>query len=86
MASLQSEQAFDNWLAELSVGRHDDAPIALPLWPVRVIDRSLSEPALAAIHDLRKYFWVQEADGVWRRRRLPRGRNRARNRTAAEPR
>jgi hypothetical protein len=70
LATLESDDAFERVLADLEAGRRDAALLALPLWPQRVIDRCLENPELAAAHDLRKYFWVEEQGG-WRRRREP---------------
>ena len=68
LATLETEDAFDRVLAVLEAGRHDAARLALALWPVRVIDRCLENPELAAAHDLLRFFWVEERGG-WRRRR-----------------
>lgn len=68
LATLASDDAFDRVVAALEGGRRDHAPLALALWPDRVIDRCLENVELAALHDLRRFFWMEEQDG-WRRRR-----------------
>jgi hypothetical protein len=68
LATLETEDAFERVLAVLEAGRRDAARLALALWPVRVIDRCLENPELAAAHDLLRFFWVEER-GRWRRRR-----------------
>jgi hypothetical protein len=70
LATLEADDAFDRLLADLEAGRRDAAPLALALWPARVIDRCLERVELAAAHDLGKYFWVEDDHG-WRRRREP---------------
>jgi hypothetical protein len=68
-ALLQNEtRPFAALGSALTAGHHDDAALALSLWPQRVIDKSLSDPELAQVHELRRYFWVPRVDGSWRRR------------------
>jgi hypothetical protein len=55
----------------LSDGELDDQPLALSLWPERVVDRCTEDRNLADCHDLTRYFWYHEPSGDWRRRKLP---------------
>jgi len=57
--------------AELAAGGRDDQPLALALWPDRVIDKCLADVSLAERHGLAPFFWTQHPTGVWRRRKDP---------------
>ncbi len=70
VAAFQDVEApFEQVWAALARGAHDAQPLALALWPERVLENCLYDAELAAIHDLRRCFWVQGADGSWRRRK-----------------
>ncbi|MCB0069889.1 MAG: BREX-1 system adenine-specific DNA-methyltransferase PglX [Caldilineaceae bacterium] len=70
-ATLDTDQPFDQLVADLAAGRLDDAPIALPLWPDRVINAVLDNHKIAQAHGLSKYFWTDHPAGAWRRRLSP---------------
>ncbi len=60
------------WRA-LERGEMDERPLALELWPARVVGKALKDAKLAAQHGLFDFFWYDEPDaGV--RRRQPRQR------------
>jgi hypothetical protein len=70
----QLTQAFDSdeplsrvW-HELAVGNSDHQPLAMSLWPDRVIDKCTSDADLAEGHAVAKYFWVRHPTPAWRRR------------------
>lgn len=67
-ALAEDETPFPQLWARLAGGQQDDASLALLLWPERVLEKCLQDAALAAVHGLRGFFWVQGADGAWRRR------------------
>lgn len=67
-ALAEDETPFPEGWARLAGGQQDDAALALLLWPERVLEKCLADAALAEVHGLRGYFWVQGAGGVWRRR------------------
>ena len=70
LASLDEEDAtLSQIIAELKTGRRDHAPLALPLYPERVVDQCTADADLAEIHGLRRFFWVQAPDGSCRRRK-----------------
>ncbi len=60
--------AFDAAWQALAHGGRDEQPLALLLWPERVVDKCAGEVALAAQHNLRRYFWYRPPGGNWRRR------------------
>jgi len=64
----EDDTSFAALWSRLAGGQQDDAPLALALWPQRVIDKSLVDAALAGVHGLRGFFWVEGDEGVWRRR------------------
>ncbi len=69
-AAFQDESdAFDAVWQALAAGERDEQPLALALWPERVVDKCAGNLELAAQHHLRRYFWVQPLNGgPWRRR------------------
>jgi hypothetical protein len=72
LAALEgSEAAYETVWAELEAGARDQEPLALALWPGRVVNKCLTDPALTARHGLRRFFWYQRANGGWRRRQRP---------------
>lgn len=62
------DQPFPALWSALTAGEMDAQPLALLLWPERVLNKCLADPALAEAHDLRRFLWVQGKDGSWRRR------------------
>lgn len=70
IAAFQDVEApFEQAWAALARGAHDAQPLALALWPERVLEKCLYDVELAAAHDLRHFFWVRGTDGEWRRRK-----------------
>lgn len=55
----------------LSRGEFDDQPLALELWPDRVIDKCVQDVDLAEKHNLRDCFWYNSPDKGWRLRQAP---------------
>ena len=71
-AALAEEQTpFPQLWARLAGGQQDDGALALALWPERVLEKCLEDAALAGVHGLRGFFWVEGPGGVWRRRVAP---------------
>ena len=68
--SERSEPFRDLW-QQLANGQLDDSPLALALWPDRVVDRCTEDRELADRHELTRYFWYHEPSGDWRRRKEP---------------
>ena len=61
----------DVWQA-LAAGERDDQPLALALWPDRVVDKCASDVALAQKHDLARFLWYEDPwSKAWRRREPP---------------
>jgi hypothetical protein len=70
-ATLADEPAdFASLWRALAKGELDERPLALELWPERVIGKALRDPDLAARHGLCDYFWYDEP-GAGIRRRQP---------------
>ncbi|WP_437978279.1 hypothetical protein WMF11_17665 [Sorangium sp. So ce295] len=40
------------WWMELEAGMHDDVPVALALWPGRVLEKATKDPTIARAHNL----------------------------------
>lgn len=57
----------DFWQA-LAAGAHDALPIALALWPDRVVEGCAEDFSLAEAHGLQQFFWVRHPGDAWRRR------------------
>ena len=72
LATLDDDASFDQLVKEFTAGHRDNAPLALPLWPERVIGACLQEVAMAEGHALRRFFWYNAVDEGWRRRVEPR--------------
>jgi hypothetical protein len=66
----RSDPFRDLW-QQLADGHLDDLPLALVLWPERVVDRCTEDRELAGRHNLARYFWYHEPAGNWRRRKSP---------------
>lgn len=64
----QEDASFSAVWSRLSAGEMDDTPLALSLWPERVLAKCLEDAALAGVHEVRGFFWVEGPGGVWRRR------------------
>jgi hypothetical protein len=60
---------FASLWAELTRGDRDELALALALWPERVVDKCARDVELAEPRGLRRYLWVQNVNGVWRRRK-----------------
>ena len=60
---------FASLWAELTRGDRDELALALALWPDRVVDKCAKDVELAERHGLRRFLWVQDLSGVWRRRK-----------------
>lgn len=56
---------------ELVQGIHDEQPLALSLWPDRVVDKCTEDVELAQAHNIQRFFWVQHPTEAWRRRISP---------------
>lgn len=67
----EDDTPFPALWSRLAGGQQDDAPLALALWPERVLEKCLVDAALAGVHGMRGFFWVEGAEGVWRRRVEP---------------
>lgn len=52
-------------------GKYDWAHLAMHLWPERVVPKCAADRSLAIAHGLEEIFWVQGADGRWKRREIP---------------
>src|SRR5262249_55486049 len=61
-------RSFAEVWQEIERGERDDLALALALWPDRVVNRCAEDMALAEVHGLRKFFWVQYPAEAWRRR------------------
>jgi len=61
-------RSFSEVWQEIERGERDDLPLALSLWPDRVVDKCAEDMTLAEHHGLRKFFWVQHPTEAWRRR------------------
>ena len=73
VAALEDVEApFDAVWTELAQRKRDNEPLALALWPDRVVDKCVADLELAARHDLRRFFWCKHPHDTWRRRRRPR--------------
>ena len=59
---------FTTLWRELERGDRDELPLALALWPERVIGKALRDPNLASQHGLFDFFWYDEPDAGVRRR------------------
>jgi hypothetical protein len=70
-ALADCREPFRELWRRLSDGELDDQPLALSLWPERVVDRSTEDRNLADLHELTRYLWYHELDGDWRRRKSP---------------
>ncbi|MCY2990766.1 MAG: hypothetical protein NTY19_23245, partial [Planctomycetota bacterium] len=70
-ALAECNEPFRDLWQQLADGRLDDLPLALALWPDRVVDRCTEDRELADRHDLARYFWYHEPTGDWRRRKSP---------------
>ena len=56
----------------LEAGGLDEQPLALALWPDRVVDKCAADVALAKKHDLARFFWYDDPwSKTWRRREPP---------------
>jgi hypothetical protein len=66
---LDDDASFDQLVRELEAGQLDHAPLALPLWPDRVIEQCLHDAEFAEGHGLRQYFWTAHGGEGWRRRK-----------------
>ena len=64
------ERIADRW-RRLADGELDEVPLALELWPGRVIDKCLENLDLARKHGLEPYFWCEDPEGTWRRLMAP---------------
>ncbi len=65
------EPLAERWQC-LDSGKLDDLPLALELWPDRVIDECLADVALAKKHGVEMYFWCEDpAADHWRRLESP---------------
>jgi len=62
---------FASLWAELTRGDRDELALALALWPERVVDECAQDVELAGRHGLRRFLWVQDGRGEWRRRKKP---------------
>jgi hypothetical protein len=51
-------------------GKYDWAHLAMHLWPERVVPKCATDRSLAIAHGLEEIFWVQGADGRWKRREI----------------
>ena len=69
-AAFQDDSAaFDAVWQALAAGQRDEQPLALALWPARVVDKCVGNVELALQHGLARYFWVQPpGSDSWRRR------------------
>jgi hypothetical protein len=61
-------KSFAEVWQEIESGKREDLALALALWPDRIADKCAEDMALAEVHGLRKYFWVQYSAEAWRRR------------------
>ncbi|MCL4264722.1 MAG: BREX-1 system adenine-specific DNA-methyltransferase PglX [Anaerolineae bacterium] len=69
-AAFQDEPAaFDAVWQALQRGERDEQPLALLLWPDRVVDKCTTDVDLAAKQGLRPFFWYQPPGAPWRRRK-----------------
>lgn len=69
-SAFQDEsEAFDTIWQALERGQRDEQPLALALWPERVIDKCVANVELAIQHNLHRYFWYQPPNAPWRRRK-----------------
>jgi hypothetical protein len=70
--SLQgSDEPFHQVWKELDSGDRDHQPLALALWPDRVVDKCAQDVQLAQTHDVHRFFWVQHPTEAWRPRVSP---------------
>ena len=67
---LWQKEVKSTWDA-LCDGKYDWAHLAMYLWPERVVPKCASDRSLAVAHGLEEIFWVQGADGRWKRREIP---------------
>ena len=69
-ATLAEEpDAFATLWQALESGEWDDLPLALALWPKRVVGKALHDPDLATQHGLFDFFWYDDPEEGMRRRR-----------------
>jgi hypothetical protein len=69
-ATLADEPvAFTTLWQALESGERDELPLALALWPERVVGKALHDPVLATQHRLFEFFWYHDPDEGVRRRR-----------------
>ncbi len=52
-------------------GKYDWTHLAMRLWPERVVPKCAVDRSLAIAHGLEEVFWMQRADGRWKRREIP---------------
>jgi hypothetical protein len=73
-ATLAGEpDAFATLWQALKSGERDELPLALALWPERVVGKALNNPDLATQHRLFDFFWYTDPDeGVRKRRPIKR--------------
>ena len=55
----------------LCEGRYDWAHLAMHLWPERVVPKCGEHRSLAIAHGLEDVFWVEDSDGKWTARTMP---------------
>ena len=67
---LWQKEVKSTWDA-LCDGKYDWAHLAMYLWPERVVPKCAADRSLAIAHGLENIFWVQGADGRWKRREIP---------------
>lgn len=49
---FSARRTDSDWWQEVEMGEHDDHPLAIRLWPRRVCESALSNPAIAKAHEL----------------------------------
>lgn len=59
----------DCW-KDLAAGKYDWAHLSMHLWPERVLPKCADDRSLAIAHALEDTFWVEGADGKWRKRQV----------------
>jgi hypothetical protein len=55
----------------LCEGEYDWAPLAMHLWPERVVPKCGIDRSLAIAHGLEDMFWLEGSDGKWTARKKP---------------
>jgi hypothetical protein len=56
---------------KLVAGDYDWSHLAMHLWPERVAPKCADNLSLAFAHELEDVFWFEDADGKWKKRKVP---------------